>query len=61
MTNIERDFKRYISDQVNRATGVYACCYCKHRESTNVYAPGCTHDECDGVSEWEYGAPKEET
>lgn len=54
-----RDFRDYISSQVKRDRGVYACCYCKNRESK--YYPGCEHEECDGVSGWEYGEPKEET
>lgn len=61
LSHMERDFRQYISDQVKREKGVYACCYCKNRESANKYEPGCSHEECDGVSGWEYGTPKEET
>ena len=62
LSRIERDFRQYISDQVKREKGVYACCYCKNRESANVYEPGCIHEKCDGVSGWQYGTPpKEET
>ena len=61
LSRIERDFQQYISDQVKREKGVYACCYCKNRKSANKYEPGCIHEECDGVSGWQYGTPKEET
>ena len=61
LNRMERDFRQYISDQVKREKGVYACCYCKNRESANKYEPGCIHEECDGVSRWQYGTPKEET
>lgn len=61
LSRMEQDFRQYISDQVNREKGVYACCYCKHRESTNKYETGCTLEKCDGVSGWAWGVPKEET
>lgn len=60
MNRMERDFRQYISDQMKREKGVYACCYCKNRESAYKYEPGCTHEECDGVSGWEYGTPTED-
>lgn len=61
LSSMECDFRQYISDQVKREKGVYACFCCKNRESANKYEPGCSHEECDGVSGWEYGTPKEET
>lgn len=61
LSRMERDFRQYISDQVKCEKGVYACCYCKNRESANEYESGCSLDECDGVSDWEWGMPKEET
>lgn len=61
LSRIERDFRQYISDQVKREKGVYACCYCKNMESANKHEPGCIHEECDGVSRWQYGTPREET
>lgn len=54
--NMERDFRQYISDQVNRTKGVYACCFCRHGTSNN----NCKKSKCDGVSDWEYGTPKDE-
>lgn len=60
LSRMEQNFRQYISDQVNREKGVYACCYCKHRESTNKYESGCTLEKCDGVSGWAWGVPKEE-
>lgn len=59
LEQMERDFREYIGSQIKKTMGVYACCYCKHRESK--YYSGCEHDDCDGVSGWEYGEPKEET
>ena len=59
LSRIEHDFRNYISDQVNRTKGVYACCYCKNRESVSRYEPGCKMEECDGINGWKYGTPKE--
>jgi len=58
MERIEKDFQKYISDQVNKTSGVYACRYCKKRTSfDDDYSCGCVHTECDGANEWEYGTP----
>lgn len=56
---MERDFKAYISDQVHRTAGVYACNVCRHRdgERSGPWGGYCEHIDCDGVSGWEYGNP----
>ena len=59
MDNIERDFKDYIASQIYSLRGTYACCYCKNRKG-GMY-DGCDHEDCDGVTMWEYGEPEEET
>lgn len=61
LSRIEHDFRKYISDQVNKTSGVYACRYCKNREAFDEdYGCGCDHTDCDGANEWEYGTPRKE-
>ena len=61
LSRMEHDFRKYISNQVNKTSGVYACCYCKNREAFDEdYGCGCDHSDCDGVNEWEYGTPRKE-
>ena len=57
LEQMERDFRRYISSQVKRTRGAYACDYCRHRKSREEWAIGCQHDKCDGVKNWEWGNP----
>ena len=60
LSRVKSDFKSYISDQVKQTAGVYACNYCKHRRSADIWSIGCQQKECDGLSEWEYGEPPKE-
>lgn len=61
LSRIEHDFRKYISDQVNKTSGVYACRYCKNREAFDEdYGCGCDHADCDGANEWEYGTSRKE-
>ena len=57
MNEMEKDFRDYIAGQVYQNKGVYACRYCKHRESGKYEV--CDHEDCDGVTMWEYGEPEE--
>ena len=60
LSRVKADFKAYISDQVKQTAGVYACNYCRHRRSADIWSIGCKHKDCDGISEWEYGEPPKE-
>lgn len=55
LERIEADFRDYIGKQVHKTSGVYACCYCKNRNTPEIWAIGCQRKDCDGVNEWKWG------
>lgn len=53
LEQMERDFREYIGSQIEKTMGVFACRFCKYRDS--AWYAGCAHEDCDGVNEWEWG------